>query len=405
MDMPVTDSPHGEGPRILVVDDYDDNRYTLTRYLQRSGYRNVATANDGEEAIARLKADAFDLLLLDVMMPKVDGYQVLSWLKDQPRLRDLPVIMVSALNEMGSVVRCIELGAIDYLLKPFNPVLLKARLGATLEKKQLRDQLNAHLARLEGELEAARKLQIGMVPHIFPPPTAEWPIDLFAMMEPAHEVGGDLYDFFTMADGRLCFLVGDVSGKGMPAALFMARTKSLIRIATELMRSPDGGPPTPADIIGRVNRELSENNDDMMFVTLFFAMLDATTGEISFCNAGHNPPYRLKGGQLAEIDEPRGIILGVRPEAVHATGRLTLAPGETIFLFTDGVTEANNRAAELFSESRLEIVLRRVSRRSSADVIEAVAAELRGFVGTAQPSDDITMLAVRKSDGVPGAPS
>lgn len=402
MDMPVTESPpHGAGARILVVDDYDDNRYTLTRYLGRSGYRNITTANDGEEAIARLKADAFDLVLLDLMMPKVDGYQVLSWLKDQPRLRDLPVIMISALNEMGSVVRCIELGAIDYLLKPFNPVLLKARLGATLEKKQLRDQLNAHLTRLETELEAARKLQIGMVPHVFPPPTADCPIDLFAVMEPAHEVGGDLYDFFTTADGRLCFLIGDVSGKGMPAALFMARTKSLIRIATELMRSPDDGPATPADIIGRVNRELAENNDDMMFVTLFFAMLDARTGEISFCNAGHNPPYWLKDSQLAEIDEPRGIILGVRPEAVHATGRLTLAPGETMFLFTDGVTEASNRAAELFSESRLEGVLRRAGRRSSADVIEAVAAELRGFVGTAQRSDDITMLAVRRSDGVP----
>ena len=400
--MPLTHSPpHGQGPRILVVDDYDDNRYTLTRYLERSGYRNNATANDGEEAIARLKADAFDLVLLDVMMPKVDGYQVLAWLKDQPRLRELPVIMISALNEMGSVVRCIELGAIDYLLKPFNPVLLRARLGATLEKKQLRDQLNAHVARLDSELEAARKLQIGMVPHVFPPPTAEWPIDLFAMMEPAHEVGGDLYDFFTMADGRLCFLIGDVSGKGMPAALFMARTRSLIRIATELMRSPDGRPATPADIIGRVNRELSENNDDKMFVTLFFAMLDATSGELSFCNAGHNPPYRLKGGELAEIAEPRGIILGVRPAAVHAMGRLTLAPGETIFLFTDGVTEANNCAAELFSESRLEAVLQRASRRSSAEVIQAVAAELRGFVGTAQPSDDITMLAVRKTDGVP----
>jgi phosphoserine phosphatase RsbU/P len=398
--MPVTDSPpHGEGPRILVVDDYDDNRYTLTRYLERSGYRNIATANDGEEAIARLKADAFDLVLLDVMMPKVDGYQVLSWLKDQPRLRDLPVIMISALNEMGSVVRCIELGAIDYLLKPFNRVLLKARLGATLEKKQLRDQLNAHLARLESELEAARKLQIGMVPHVFPPPTAEWPIDLFAMMEPAHEVGGDLYDFFTMADGRLCFLLGDVSGKGMPAALFMARTKSLIRFATDLMRGADGGPATPADIIGRVNRELSQNNDDMMFVTLFLAMLDAKTGEITFCNAGHNPPYRLNRDQLAEIREPRDIILGVRPDAVHHTGRLMLSPGETIFLFTDGVTEANNQAEELFSEPRLKAVLRRVSERSSADVVKAVAAELRRFVGTAQPWDDITMLAVRRSDG------
>jgi len=400
MDMPVTDSPpHSQGPRILVVDDNDDNRYTFTRYLERSGYRDITTANDGEEAIARLKADAFDLVLLDVMMPKVDGYQVLSWLKNQPRLRELPVIMISALDEMGSVVRCIELGAVDYLLKPFNPVLLRARLGPTLEMKQLRDQVNAHLARLESELEAARKLQIGMVPHVFPPPSAEWPIDLFAMMEPAREVGGDLYDFFTVADGRLCFLIGDVSGKGMPAALFMARTKGLIRIATELMRSADGGPASPAEIIGRVNRDLSENNDDVMFVTLFFAMLDPATGEVAFCNAGHNSPYLLKRDQLAEIREPRGIILGVRPDAVYRTGRLMLSPGETIFLFTDGVTEANDPTEELFSEPRLKAVLQRVSGRSSADVVEAVGAELRRFVGTAQPWDDITMLAVRRSDG------
>src|SRR5690349_24198463 len=169
--MPLTHSPpHGQGPRILVVDDYDDNRYTLTRYLERSGYRNNATANDGEEAIARLQADAFDLVLLDVMMPKVDGYQVLSWLKDQRRLHDLPVIMISALNEMTSVVRCIELGAVDYLLKPFNQVLLKARLGASLEKKRLRDQVNAHLLRLEQELAAARELQMSMLPQVFPPP-------------------------------------------------------------------------------------------------------------------------------------------------------------------------------------------------------------------------------------------
>src|SRR6266851_7669738 len=116
------DRPMGEGPRILVVDDNDDNRYTLTLYLDLEGYTNIESAHDGEQAIARLGTDAFDLVLLDVMMPKVDGYQVLSWIKDQPSLRGLPVIMISALNEMNSVVRCIELGAVDYLLKPFNPV-------------------------------------------------------------------------------------------------------------------------------------------------------------------------------------------------------------------------------------------------------------------------------------------
>jgi sigma-B regulation protein RsbU (phosphoserine phosphatase) len=387
------------GPRILVVDDNDDNRYTLTLYLELEGYTGVEVAHDGEEAFGRLTSDRFQLVLLDVMMPKVDGYQVLTWLKGQPQLRDLPIIMISALNEMDSVVRCIELGAVDYLLKPFNPVLLKARLGATLEKKRLRDQINEHLARLEDELDAARKLQLGMVPRAFPTPTADNPVDLYAMMEPAREVGGDLYDFFTTADGRLCFLVGDVSGKGMPAALFMARTKSLIRMATELMRGVHGGPAGPSEIIGRVNRELSENNDEMMFVTMFFGMLAPATGEIQFCNAGHNTPYRLKGSELEPIDDAKGIVLGVRPDAVHAVGRLTLAAGETIYLFSDGVTEAANPASELFSEERLESVLRRLGGRTSADIVNAVAAEVKSFAGAAQPSDDITMLALRRLDG------
>ena len=400
METPVTDSARdGDGPRILVVDDNEDNRYTLTLYLELEGYTNLDVAHDGEQAIARLETEIFDLVLLDVMMPKVDGYQVLTWLRGQPRLRDLPIIMISALNEMNSVVRCIELGAVDYLLKPFNPVLLKARLGATLEKKLLRDQIDAHLARLESELDAARKLQIGMVPRTFPPPTAQWPIDLFAMMEPAREVGGDLYDFFPTADGRLCFLVGDVSGKGMPAALFMARTKSLIRIATELMRAPDGGPAGASDIIGRVNRELSENNPDLMFVTMFFALLAPDTGETEFCSAGHNPPYRLKGGELEPVEQGKGVILGVRRDAAHPSGRLSLAAGEAIFLFTDGVTEAMNPAGELFSEERLEAVLRGVSGRTSAEIVAAVTAGLRDFVGAAQPSDDVTMLVLRRTGG------
>jgi sigma-B regulation protein RsbU (phosphoserine phosphatase) len=393
----MTDDPAaGEGPRILVVDDNDDNRYTLTLYLDLEGYSKVETAQDGEEAIARLEVEGFDLVLLDVMMPKVDGYQVLTWIKGQARLRDLPVIMISALNEMSSVVRCIELGAVDYLPKPFNPTLLKARLGATLEKKRLRDEIDEHLARLEEELNAARKLQMSMVPQSFPAPSADFPIDLHASMEPAREVGGDLYDFFMTEDGKLCFLVGDVSGKGMPAALFMARAKSLIRIATDLMRSANGTSAPPADIIARVNRELCQDNGDMMFVTLFFAMLAPATGEVEFCNAGHNPPYHLNGQGAVAIEGGKGIILGVNPKAVYATGRLSLATGEGIYVFTDGVTEANNTAEELFGEPRLEAALRAAAASGSAEIVKSVAEAVRGFVGNALPFDDITMLAIRR---------
>jgi phosphoserine phosphatase RsbU/P len=394
----VEGQPTGKGPRILVVDDNDDNRYTLTLYLDLEGYSSVETAQDGEEAIARLQTAEFDLVLLDVMMPKVDGYQVLTWIKDRPRLRDLPVIMISALNEMNSVIRCIELGAVDYLLKPFNPVLLKARLGSTLEKKRLRDEINAHLARLEQELEAARRLQMAMVPQSFPKPSAAFPLDLCASMEPAREVGGDLYDFFVTEDGKLCFLVGDVSGKGMPAALFMARTKSLIRITTELMRARHGASAGPAEIIARVNRELCQDNSDMMFVTLFFAMIEPATGELEFCNAGHNAPYRLNGKTVETIEGGKGIILGVRPDAVYSTGRLALAPGDGVYLFTDGVTEANNAAEELFGETRLEAVLRAADGAPCAEIVKSVAYAVRGFVGDALPSDDITMLAIRRLD-------
>ncbi|MFL4971133.1 MAG: PP2C family protein-serine/threonine phosphatase [Xanthobacteraceae bacterium] len=387
-----------ERPRILVVDDNDDNRYTLTLYLELEGYTNIETAQDGEEAIARLKAERFDLVLLDLQMPKVDGYQVLAWLKGEAPLRDLPVIMISALNEMNSVVRCIELGAVDYLLKPFNPVLLKARLGATLEKKRLRDQVDAHLARLEEELEAARRLQMAMVPQSFPMPSTEFPVDIYASMEPAREVGGDLYDFFMTEDGTLCFLVGDVSGKGMPAALFMARAKSLIRIATELMRSRHGAAAGPAEIIARVNRELCQDNSDLMFVTLFFAMFAPHSGVLEYCNAGHNAPYRLNATTVETIEGAKGIILGVRADAAYETRRLSLAPGETVYVFTDGVTEANNITEELFSEARLEAVLRAAAGFSACDIVKAVGEAVRGFVGAALPFDDITMMAVRRLD-------
>src|SRR5438093_8646082 len=204
-----------------------------------------------------LKAGEFDLLLLDVMMPRLNGYEVLQHLKEQGRMRDLPVLMISAVTELDSVVRCIELGADDYLPKPFNPVLLKARVAACLEKKGLRDLALAHAARMESELAAARDMQIAMLPRTFPPPRPDWPIDLHALMEPAREVGGDLYDFFPLDGGRFVFLLGDVCDKGVPAALFMARTKNLVRLIAELARANDGSGLSPGEIITRVNRELA----------------------------------------------------------------------------------------------------------------------------------------------------
>jgi sigma-B regulation protein RsbU (phosphoserine phosphatase) len=379
--------------RILVVDDNETNRDILDARLTANGYQ-VLHACDGEEALAAARQQLPDLILLDVMMPKVDGYQVLSWIKGETRLRDLPVIMISALNELNSIVRCIELGALDYLMKPFNPVLLKARITSSLERKRLRDEINAHLGRLEEEVEAARQLQMGMVPQVFPAPTPDRPVEVFAMMEPAREVGGDLYDFFYRLDGRFCFLVGDVSGKGMAAALFMARTKSLIRLAAELMHGADGTRAGPADIVARVNRELCQNNSEMMFVTLFFGMLHIGTGELQFCNAAHNVPYRLLGGSVEVLNGSKGLALGIEADAAYTIGRLSMARGEMIYLYSDGVTEAFNEGDEPFGEARLEAVLRTVALQSSANAVKLVAAAVSNFVAAAPQADDITAMAI-----------
>ena len=393
MALPVIRLAPEQTPRILVVDDVEDNRDLLVLRLEREGYRDIAVAEDGEAALALLDEREFDLVLLDVMMPRLDGYQVLERLRAAGRLHELPIIVISAVSEIESVVRCIELGAVDYLTKPFNPVVLKARVGASLEKKRLRDEVRAHMARLAEELDAARELQKSMVPASFP--DAQQPVEIFARMEPAREVGGDLYDFFTMADGRLCFLTGDVSGKGVPAALFMARTKNLIRLVTGFMEEAQAGTATPDAIIRRVNRELCENNATFMFVTLFFGILDAASGELQYCNAGHDPPYWLNARGVERVPGGQGMALGVEADGGYATGRLTMAPGDALYLYTDGITEAINPQDELFAHDRLEAVLRAGAGGPLEALIGAVAEAVKGFAQSAPQSDDITSMALR----------
>jgi phosphoserine phosphatase RsbU/P len=386
------------GARLLVVDDNEDNRYTLTLQLELEGYRNITTAEDGQEALLLLEQQEFDLLLLDVMMPKLDGYQVLQRLKAQGRLHDLPVVMISALNEVASVVRCIELGAEDYLPKPFDPVLLRARVGASLEKKRLRDEVRVHLARVEEELASARQLQMGMVPTVFPPPSKERPIELFATMEPAREVGGDLYDFFDGPDGSLYFLIGDVSGKGVPAALFMARTKNLVRLITRMARADDGSALAPSEIVSMVNQELCQDNAGLMFVTLFFGVVRPDCGEVSFCNAGHNPPYRLRAAMAEQLPIATGRPVGLRTGSAYETVTLSISPGDLLYLYSDGITEAADVSGELFSEQRLEQALLTTPAASANAVVGAVADAVRRFVGVAQQSDDMTAMAMRLMD-------
>ncbi len=385
-----------DGPALLVVDDNEDNRYTLTRRLKREGYGNLTTATNGREALDLLQTKPFDLILLDIMMPDMNGYEVLERMKAGAELRNIPVIMISALNELDSVVRCIELGAEDYLPKPFNPTLLRARVGASLEKKRLRDEVRASLARLEQEMDAARKLQLGMLPQVFPACTPEQPVEIHALMEPAREVGGDLYDFFYASENLFCFLVGDVSGKGAAAAMFMARTRSLVRMAVQLWRKTNDDQITPVHIVEAVNHELWQNNRDRMFVTLFLAVLDTKTGVLTYVNAGHLAPCVLHAsGGIERVNDKPAMPLGVRAGAVYEERTVTLRPDDAVFVFSDGVTEAMNVADELYGNERLQADLRAAPALTAEEMVRAVKAKVDAFTGEASKFDDVTMLALR----------
>ena len=384
-------------PTLLVVDDNEDNRYTLERRLRREGYANLVSAHDGRQALEVLRSRPLDLVLLDIAMPELNGYEVLAQIKDDPRLRDLPVIMISAVDELESVVRCIELGAEDYLTKPFNATLLRARVGASLEKKRLRDAVRESLQRLECEMDAARRLQLGMLPRSFPAWSPDRPVRLHAFMEPARQVGGDLYDFFFPCEGVACVLVGDVSGKGAPAALFMARTRSLLRMAAELCQRFAREHCGPSSIAQIANQELCRDNDDRMFVTLFLGFLDTASGTLAYVSAGHPAPYvSSASGALDRLRTgPPQPPLGVRPDLAYDARTVRLEPGDALFVCSDGLAEATNADEAFYTDARLEGVLREGRGDTPADLIARIRHDVDRFTGAAPRADDMTMLALR----------
>jgi sigma-B regulation protein RsbU (phosphoserine phosphatase) len=380
----------------MIVDDNDDNRFTLSMRLETCGYSNLITAEDGRGALQKMRSEPVDLVLLDIMMPEMNGYEVLEHLKASAGLRDVPVIVISALDEMESVIKCIELGAEDYLAKPFNPTLLRARVGASLEKKRLRDEVRASRDRLQQELDAARTLQLGMLPGVFPVWSAEQPVEVYALMEPAREVGGDLYDCFYSSKHVFCFLVGDVSGKGAPAAMFMARTRSLVRMAVEFSRDFGIDDTSPARIAGAVNRELYQNNPERMFVTLFLGFLDTRTGALAYINAGHPSPHVLHAADdVGRLDGRPELPIGVRRDTVYESRIAMLDPGDAVFLHTDGVTEAMNIGEELYTTERLNADLHGTRAGTPEEMVRAVKEHVDAFTGLAPKADDVTLLALR----------
>jgi serine phosphatase RsbU (regulator of sigma subunit) len=375
---------------ILVVDDELVNQTLLASSLRQSGYA-VATAADGRQALEMLHAQPFDVVLLDILMPEMDGYQVLAHMKADETLRNLPVIVISALDDMKSTIRCIEMGATDYLPKPFNPVLLRARIDASLAAKRLRDREQAYLQALKRELELGRKIQADFLPAVLPQPPG-W--DIAAFFQPALEVSGDLYDAFTLADQRLALVIADVCGKGVGAALFMALVRSLIRFFAEQVNPCAGD---VFNVISLANNYIAQHHHGhgMMFASLFFGVLDTASGALTYINAGHPSPIMLDPTGGREISTRVNPALGLFPQFEFVRQETRFEPGNILLAYTDGVTEAFNAKRDYFSKERLLATLQPPAPTVAA-VLERVESSVRAHAAGEAASDDITMLAVRR---------
>ncbi len=389
---------------VLVVDDVAENRDLLVRRLARLGIADVEQATNGLEALAAIERKTFHLVLLDIMMPEMDGFGVLERLRSDGRINDLPVVVISALNEIDPVVRCVELGAEDFIFKPFNPTLLRARVLASPEKKALRDRTREELRRKQAELDEARTLQLSLVPPPFRGTIGGLNVAVDVLLEPAKEVGGDLVDHFRIGDDLLVLALGDVSDKGAGAALMMARTYSLIR---GLAARPDAYDvfSAPERALRLVNAALAENNASDMFVTFLLATADLARRRLTYVRAGHVPPFwHRAGGTVERLGSLGGLPLGMMAEAAYKPEAIELAPGDRLLILTDGFTEAHDPADALFGEPRIEALLAAAEQNSDAAAretapaspfLDRLAADVRLFEAGRPASDDMAAILFR----------
>lgn len=317
--------------------------------------------------------------------------------------------ITNPLRTMVQATKTIAKGNLDIELPPVTSgdevgKLSEAFLYMKESLKEYIQQLTETTAskeRIESELKIAHDIQMSILPKIFPPFPDRKEFDIYAVIEPAREVGGDFYDFFFVDDEHFCFVIGDVSGKGVPASLFMAVTKTLIK--GKAVWDAD-----PGRVLTKVNTDLNQGNEACMFVTIFIGILNTKTGEVLYANGGHNLPlvmrskdhFPLKEGEGVSneaeyLGVPKDLVVGAVEDYVYQTDRMTLKPGDSIFIYTDGVTEAMNERRELFSEGRLKKQLIELRGKSVQEVIVGTMEGIASFSHGVSQSDDITMMIIQ----------
>jgi sigma-B regulation protein RsbU (phosphoserine phosphatase) len=368
--------------RVLLVDDAKANLDILVEGLKSD--HKLSLALNGEMALQVAARTPPDLVLLDIVMPGLDGYEVCRRLRQMPETAEVPIMFLSSLEEVQNKTRGFEAGANDYLTKPFEMLEVKVRVRSLLKAKAYADAVKEKIAY---DLRIAREIQMGILPTDVAAVTEGTGLEAHAILHPAQAVGGDLYEVLRTPDGNLVAVMGDVSGKGIPAALFMAVTTTLVRAL-----APDSR--TPAEILRRVSDALASQNPRNMFVTILCAIYDVRTGRLDYASAGHPPPVLIRKGKAEFLPLEPDMAAGIMAGLSAPTQSVQLQPGDQVVLYTDGVTEAFNAAGELYGEARLLAELTGRSGRTAAETTDSLLQSVRAHAAEHPQSDDIAVLVL-----------
>ena len=326
-------------------------------------------------------------------MPEMDGLTLLTKINEMQNPA-MKCIMVSAYGDMGNIRSAMNNGAFDFATKPIDLDDLSITIEKAIEQInyiKMSQQEHVQLESLKTDLAVAAEIQQAILPRIFPPfPENSHELDLAAKMTPAKDVGGDFYDFFRIDEDRIGIVMADVSGKGIPAAIFMAVSRTLIRTI-----GLQGY--TPGECLTKSNDLLSKESVDCMFVTVFYAIYNVKTGEIEYSNGGHNSPVIIKAdGRIEMLPTSTSCMVGAVPGITYSNEKLTLSVGDTLVMYTDGVNEAMNEANEEYGDDRMMAFLATQKGQGCQAIIDNQMADVKAFVGNAPQSDDITLLTLTR---------
>jgi phosphoserine phosphatase RsbU/P len=382
--------------KILVVDDEPDLELLIKQKFRkqiRENEFNFVFAQNGLQALEKLSQHQdITVVLSDINMPEMDGLTLLQKLHEMnnPALKS---VIISAYGDMDNIRTAMNRGAFDFLTKPINFNDLELTVQKTMEHLAIiKDALKAHddLVAFQRDLTTATRIQQSLLPKRFPPFPDRPEIGIYAEMVTAKEVGGDFYDYYFIDEDRLAFAIGDVSGKGIPAAIYMAVSRTLLKaIAHQIVN--------PGEVLRKLNTLLIPESESSTFVTVFYGVMNVRTGEIQYSNGGHANPYVLRKGTgtIEPLPVTDGTLLGKIARLDFETKKITLQKGDSIFLYTDGVSEAMDVEKNLYGEERLEAFLGGVNGSTIEEIIAGSIAHLRAHTNGAPQSDDITLLTLQ----------